>query len=357
MYAFFQKHLKNPGNPGDETTRSLTKEEIQVTATGQLFTSPGGETVFTLNRKESEKLEVRLDSLRSDQGRFLPAVLKSAKKLSGYKDPSESGEPVFSGRYKKDGYVIEKYFIKGEGNYVLPYLLMIPARSRGTAVIYLHPSGKSTEASEGGEMEWFARQGFTVLAPDMVGAGETGPGVFQGDAYIEGGSHNLWYASMLIGRSIVGIRAADVVMFTRLLKKREGIKDIFEVARKEMAPVALLAAAFEPSVSRIALIEPYSSYLSLVINRFYVSSFIPGVVPGALREFDLPDIAASLAPRSLLMAGVTDGDGKTDDTAAINKDLSVIRNAYKAQNAISNLNIIPLPSDKSPGAIFSAWIK
>ncbi len=357
MYTFFQKHLKNPGNPKDEPTRSLTKEEIQVTATGQISTSLGGETVFTLNRKESEKLEVKLDSLRADPGKFLPAVLKSAKKLSGYKDPSESGEPVFSGRYRKEGYVIEKYFIKGEGNYVLPYLLMIPDRSRGTAVIYLHPSGKSAEAAEGGEMEWFARQGFTVLAPDMVGVGETGPGVFQGDAYIEGGSHNLWYASMLIGRSIVGIRAADVVMFTRLLKKREGIRDIFEVARKEMAPVALFAAAFEPSVSRIALIGPYSSYLSIVRNRFYASSFIPGVIPGALREFDLPDIAASLAPRSLLMAGVTDGNGKTGDTAAINKDLSVIRNAYKVQNAVSKLNIIPLPSDKSPDAIFSVWIK
>ena len=357
MYAFFQKHLKNPGNSKDEPTRNFSREEMQVTPSGQISTSLGGETVFTLNRKESDKLAARLDSLRTDPVKYIPAALKSARKLSGYKDPADIGDPVFSGRYRKEGYVIEKYFIKGEGNYIIPYLLMVPTQPRGKAVIYLHPSGKSAAASAGGEMEWFVKQGFTVLAPDMVGTGETGPGVFQGDAYIEGGSHNLWYASMLIGRSIVGIRAADVVMLTRMLKKSGTIKEICVVSEKEMAPVAVYAAAFETSISRIALIGPYSSYLSIVRNRFYASSFIPGAVPGALREFDLPDIAASLAPRSLLMAGVTDGYGKTNDTAAINEDLALIRKAYKAQDAVNSLMIMPLPQDKSPEAIFSGWIK
>jgi hypothetical protein len=357
MYAFFQKHLKNPGNPKDEPTVNLTKEEMQVTSSGQVSTSLGGETVFSLNRRESDKQVARLDSLRSDPVRYMPVVLKSARNLSGYKEPNFIGEPVFSGRYRRDGYVVEKYFIKGEGNYVVPYLLFVPSQPSGKAVIYLHPSGKSVEASAGGEMEWFVRKGFTVLAPDMVGTGETGPGVFQGDAYIEGGSHNLWYASMLIGRSIAGIRAADVVMLARLLRKSGTVKEIYEVALKEMAPVALYAAAFEPAISRVALIGPYSSYQSIVRNRFYASSFIPGVVPGALREFDLPDIAASLAPRSLLMAGVTDGDGKSDNAEAIDKDLAVIRNVYKMQNATNMLNIIPLQSGNSLNAIFSDWIK
>jgi hypothetical protein len=357
MYAFFQKYLKNPGNPMDEPAKILTTEEMQVTSTGQVSTSLGGETVFTLNSRESDKLAEKLDSLRSDPGKYIPLVLKSARNLAGYKEPGNVSEPVFSGRYRREGYVIEKYFIKGEGNYVIPYLLMVPSQAGDKAVIYLHPDGKIAEAASGGEMEWFVNHGFTVLAPDLVGTGETGPGVFQGDAYIEGGSHNLWYASMLIGRSIVGIRAADVVMLTRLLKKRGTIREIYEVSRKEMAPVALYAAAFEHSISRIALIEPYSSYLSIVRNRFYSSSFIPGVVPGALKEFDLPDVAASLAPRILLMAGVTDGNGKTEDTKAIDKDLAIIRNVYKMQNATDKLNIIPLPSDKSPEAIFSEWIK
>ena len=356
MYAFFQKHLNNPGSPKDEPTRNLSTEEMQVTATGQVSTSLGGETVFTLNRKETDKLAEKLQSSRISSESFIPDAVNAAKKLSGYIEPADSDEPVFSGRYRKDGYVIEKFFIKGEGNYIIPYLLMIPSDNSAKALIYLHPSGKSAEASVGGEMEWFVKHGFTVLAPDVVGVGEMGPGVFQGDAYIEGGSHNLWYASMLIGRSIAGIRASDVVKLAHLLRKRE-INEIYAVARKEMAPVILYAAAFDNSISRIALIEPYSSYLSIVRNRFYSSSFIPGVVPGALKAYDLPDIEASFAPGKLLMAGVTDGYGKISDTAGINNDLEIVRNGYKKKNAEENLLIMPLPHDKSYEALFLDWIQ
>jgi len=87
--------FKNPGNPDDKPTRSLTVEEMQVTTTGQVSTSLGGETVFTLNREESDKLAAKLDSLRTDQVKFIPGVLNSARNLSGYKDPSEVNEPVF----------------------------------------------------------------------------------------------------------------------------------------------------------------------------------------------------------------------------------------------------------------------
>jgi hypothetical protein len=357
MYAFFQKYLQNPGNPDDEAVKILTPEEMQVTKTGQVFTSLGGETVFSLNRKEAEKLVSKLHSSRNNPEKHTGEVLNSAKKLSGYQNPSEIDEPVFTGRYQKNGYVIEKYFIKGEGNYVIPYLLMIPSSPGSRALIYLHPSGKSAAASEGGEMEWFVRHGFTVLAPDMIGIGEMGPGVFQGDAYIEGGSHNLWYASMLIGRSIAGIRAGDVVKLTHLLKKNTFIEEVFGVSRKEMAPVLLLAAAFEPAITRIALIEPYSSYQSIVINRFYNSSFIPGVVAGALKAYDLPDIEASLAPRQLMIAGVTDGYGKITDTANINEDLAIVRSAYERKKADENLIIISLAHYDNPDAVFLDWIK
>jgi hypothetical protein len=357
MYAFFQKQLRNPGNSDDDEVKIMTAEEMQVTGTGQVSTSLGGETVFSLNRKEAETLTRKLQSSRNNPEKHTGEVLSSAKKLSGYQDPSEIDEPVFTGRYQKEGYVIEKYFVKGEGNYVIPYLLMIPSSPGKRALIYLNPSGKSAEASEGGEMEWFVKYGFTVLAPDMIGIGELGPGIFQGDAYIEGGSHNLWYASMLIGRSIVGIRAGDVVKLTHLLKKNTDIEEVFGVSRKEMAPVLLHAAVFEPAITRIALIEPYSSYQSIVINRFYNSSFIPGVVPGALTAYDLPDLAASLAPRNLMMAGVTDGFGKITDTASINEDIDIIRNVYKRKNAVGHLMIKTLSQYDNPDAVFSDWIK
>ncbi len=355
MYAFFRKNLRNPGSSSDEPVRILTKDEMMVTETGQLATSLGGETVFTLNRKEARGLEEKLKALRADRD---PAeIINAARKLSGFADPPAGDEPVFSGRFRKDGYVVEKYFIKGEGDYIIPYLLLKPGTNSKKALLYLHPSGKEAESGEGGEMEWFVKQGFTVLAPDIIGVGETGPGVFQGDAYIEGGSHNLWYASMLIGRSIVGIRASDVVRLARLLEKITGASGVYGVARKEMGPVLLHAAAFEGSISHIALVEPYSSYMSIVMNHFYQSSFIPGVVPGALKEYDLPDLAGCLAPRPLLIAGATDGNGKRADETAINDDIGVIRKAYESRKGTGQLLIRTLDAYNNDDATFADWIK
>jgi hypothetical protein len=330
---------------------------MQVTSTGQVATSLGGETVFSLNRKETEKLVTNLQYSENDLTKYLSGVLIAAKKLSGYREPDRFNEPVSTGSVPRESYVVEKYFVKGEGDYIIPYLLMIPDRPNNKALIYLHPTGKSAEASVGGEMEWFVRNGFTVLAPDLIGIGEMGPGDFHGDSYIEGVSYNLWFASMLIGRSIVGIRAGDVVRLARLLKITKGINEVYGFARKEMTPVLLHAAAFDSAIARIALIEPYSSYRSIVMNRFYDPEFVHSTVPGALTAYDLPDLAASLAPRKLLIAGVTDGIGKNTDSADINLDLAIIKTAYQNKKADGQLNIANLKPGEKPYDRYLEWIK
>jgi hypothetical protein len=357
MYSFFQKHLNNPGDPRDLTVSLLTKDELRVTASGQVSVSLGGETVHSLNRKEAIKIISRRDSLLNKNDSYLGIILNSARKLSGYIDPPGNEKPVFSGRFSKQGYSIEKYFVKGEGDYVIPYLLLTPYRQNGKAVIYLNPAGKSAEVMEGGDMEWLVKQGFIVLAPDLIGMGETGPGIFQGDAFIEGESHNLWYASIVIGRSIAGIRAADVVKLSRLLKETSSVKEIYGVAKKELSTVLLHAAAFESSISQIALIEPLSSYRSLVMSRFYKSAFISGVVPGALEDYDLPGLAGTIAPRKLLIAGATDGKGKYEDSNLINEDLNYLQTIYSQKNAENQLSIVELKSDWTFQGLLNDWIK
>lgn len=345
MYAFFQEHLDHPGDPSDEEVQLLEAEELQVTATGQLSTSLKGETVFSLNKKEAEKRMDRLRASRADLPGYLAGMLESAKTLSGFRNPAAApgrapaAAPVFTGRIQRDGYTVEKYFMKGEGDYMIPYLLMKPEKPAGRALIYLHPSGKTAASDEGGEMEWFVRNGFTVLAPDLIGTGEMGPGVFRGDSYIDRFSYNTWFASMLVGRSVVGIRAGDVVRLADLLKRRHATEEIYGLAREQMAPVLLHAAAFDADITGIALIGPYSSYRSIVMNKEYDPTFLHGTVPGSVGNYDLPDLAASLAPRKLLLFHSTDGRGTyTED---LTEDLSVIKAAYRYRKAGEQLQVIP----------------
>jgi hypothetical protein len=357
MYAFFQKYLDNPGSSKDEEIDPLNDDELRVITATRDSAAYKAETVFSINRKESEiQLEI-LDASRQELKTILKSGINSARTLSGYQDPSECQEPVFTGRIKRDGYVIEKYFEPGGSGYVIPYLLMLPDKPNGKGLIYLHPSGKSAEAFPGGEMEWFVRLGFKVLSPDLVGIGEMGPGNFQGDSYIDGISYNIWFASMLVGRSIVGIRAADVVRLSHLLEKIHAVNTVYGIALQEMTPVLQHASAFDTVISRIALIDPLSSYRSIVMNRFYKPGLIHSAVPGSLSAYDLQDLAGSLAPRRLLMINPTDNMGKTIDEEGSNKDSGTIRQAFHLAGADNQLNIVFNKSADKRKDYLMQWLK
>lgn len=339
-YAFFEKYLNNPGDTSDVEIQPLSAEELHSTSTGQLSTSIKGQTTFSLNKSDAEKRLEKLYAARKNMPGYLLNAISSAKELSGYQQPKEISEPMFVGRIQRDGYVIEKYLLKGEGNYMIPYLLLKPETSAHKALIYLNPLGKSADSDTGGEMEFFVKSGFTVLSPDIIGTGEMGPGDFHGDSYIDSVSYNLWFAAILIKRSIVGIQAADVVRLTMLLKKNKNIKEIDALAKKELTPVLLHAASFDKDIRKIALVDPYSSYRSIVMNQNYDPQFIQSTVAGSIGKYDLPDLAASLAPRKLLIAGTTDGTGNPSDTSGTDQDLSVIKEAYN-KTGIGQLQITP----------------
>jgi hypothetical protein len=73
-----------------------------------------------------------------------------------------------------------------------------------------------------------------------------------------------------------------------------------------------------------------------------------------LESYDLPDLAASLAPRVLMLVNVVDGTGAADDREKIDKDLSVIRNAYRDKNLSGSL-IIEKGEDLNQ--FLKRWIK
>ena len=57
---------------------------------------------------------------------------------------------------------------------------------------------------------------------------------------------------------------------------------------------------------RVGLTGTLISYAAVVENEYYTHS-PSGFVPGALRDFDLPELAAVLAPRRLLLVNPVDG--------------------------------------------------
>ena len=73
---------------------------------------------------------------------------------------------------------------------------------------------------------------------------------------------------------------------------------------------ALFAAALEPEIDRLYLAGGLVSFQSIVDTEDYDHPF-GNFVPNLLLHTDLPELAASLAPRRVVIAGAVDGAGKT----------------------------------------------
>jgi cephalosporin-C deacetylase-like acetyl esterase len=337
MYGFFQKHLNLPGSAKELPITLLTEKELQKTSTGQIASSFATyETVFSLNKKQAEPLINKLTLARGSLKQRVTSVVAKAKEVSGFRAPVDRPNPVFTGRIQKEGYVIERYFIKGEGAYPVPYLLFVPKVKNGKTVIYVHPEGKAKEAS--GEIEKIVNSGFSVLAPDLLGVGEL-TSAHTGDAMIGGVSYNVWFTSALTGRSIVGTQASDLIRLISVIKQRNAAEEVWGVAYGSMGPSLLHAAAFDARLAKVAVSGMYNSYQAVVENERYQPSYVYSMVAGALKFYDLQDLAAAIAPRVLLLDRMVSTNGSLLQTPEVKGSYQVAIAAYSDKKAGQALTI------------------
>ncbi|MBD3373498.1 xylan esterase [candidate division KSB1 bacterium] len=335
-YAFFQKHLDLPGNVTEENVDILSPEELTVTATGQILTSIGGKTLFDINRQIAEPLIMKLVASRTSPDTHLAHARERATELSGYAVPEKQVETVFRGQYQRDEYVVQMVALHGEGDYVIPLLLMVPdKKGPHPAMLYLDPRGKEAEAMPGGELEKWVKEGFIVVAPDLIGIGETAKEQTYPGQY--------GYNAVLIGQSIVGIHAGDIQRGVNLLKNRSDVLNgqIHALAHGELCPALLHAAAFENDFQSVTLVDPLISYSELVSHKLYQSSqsFNWGVA-GALTAYDLPDLMALVAPAKLSLINARDAMNQQALTELLSRELDFPRGVYAAKNAASDFKVV-----------------
>ena len=358
MYAFFQKHFNLSGSPAEEKTDLPTVEELTVTPTGQIATYKDGKMIFDLNKAESQKLIQNLEQSRKNIAEHLKKVKIKAKKISGFKTPFMDNKGTFmNGKYQRNGYTVQLDAIAGEnGDYAIPILLFKPDDNlEHPAVVYLHSEGKVTDAEPGGEIEKLVKKGYIVAAPDVLGVGET--------KHTAGRGHQLGYTAVLIGRSMIGIQAGDIIRVVNYLKNRNDVNPlkIGAVAFNEMCPALIHAAAFDSSINNISLIGSLISYQSVAMNRFYRIGVTkrPGSddywhpfeidftwgVASVLTAYDLPDLMGCIAPRKIVLADSRDPMLEAASTEMIDKELEFPRSVYSSVQARGNLRILKKMDD------------
>ncbi len=141
-YSWMSKWLKGAEDDGVEPKFPLaTETELQCTDTGQVSTSLGGESVFTLNQKRAAQLRAASPASRQ--------VLEAAWKLSGYQ-PIAGAPPVTGyGTLRKKGYRIEKFVFESEPGIGIPAVLAIPEGGSGKRQAVIYVDGRGHCAGDG----------------------------------------------------------------------------------------------------------------------------------------------------------------------------------------------------------------
>jgi hypothetical protein len=126
------------------------------------------------------------------------------------------------------------------------------------------------------------------------------------------------WASLILGRPLLGQRASDIMALAAGLGKHPALSGqrVVVAARGKLTVPAMFAAALDKNIGELYLAGGLVSFRSIVDTEDYDCSFA-NFVPNLLRHTDLPDVAASLAPRPVTLAGTVDASGSAMASAAV----------------------------------------
>jgi dienelactone hydrolase len=269
----------------------LDGKESQCAPDGRVMALPGARSTYDFNVDyENQLAPARLAAWAAQDK---TALLARVRSLAGVRKLSELPKPKIEPleTIARTGYTIEKLVIRPEDGIALPALWFSPAESKPHGVVlYVHHQGKAADAAPGGPIEQLVRAGNAVLAVDLRGAGQT-QSPSAGPHYTP--EYQDAVIAYLLGRSYVGMRAEDVLTCARYAAERVGGR-VELIAVGNVGIAALHAAALEPTLFAKVRVSQMLISWSTILHERASKNQMPNVVHGALKHYDLPELATAL---------------------------------------------------------------
>ncbi len=361
--AWFDRWLKD--QEGEIHEPPITAEPdavLECTKTGLVTTSLGGKRVADFNRAEAGRLLAELQEARRDPG-FRGALESRVHEKLALREAVAEAHAKKMGESTVAGLTVEKLLLESARGIMVPVRVISPSGQSGElpAVLYLRDrTGKDDSV---GLVESLAHQGRRVAVADVRGFGETmsprnvpEKGVTYFDPR-DGMDADFTYASFFLGRPLLGMRVADALAVLRYLRSRDDVDAarIGIVGRGWAAMVALFSAGVDPQISWAGLAEIPASYAEIASAKLY-NQPVSLMLPGALQDFDLQDVLASLAPRPLLVVNPTDAMVRKLTREAAAKAYEPVRAAYRYSRALQAFEAVVVPIDADLDGVLEKWI-
>jgi cephalosporin-C deacetylase-like acetyl esterase len=319
-YAWFNRWFDMKSVDDDETSQAVEPDAtLFVTSTGFVTTSFGGETALSMTRKMAE--EITTPSTLS------PADVRS--RIRSVLGVEESRTAALASRVlariKKPGYRAEQFEFTSDREIRTPGWLLTPdnAGPSTPTVLYIGDAAAWSSVAEDAFADRLcAKGGCRVAVIDVRGRGDCAiayppRGRFYFPTRITDEAYLTWFTLML-GRPLLGGQVYDALRALDYLRSRSDVGDVVSLLGDgSHGVIALYAAALDERVRRVAVRRTVTDYRSLAVAERYTQPF--GIYAyGLLREFDLPDVARAVGPRSVLVLDPVSPRGEAADAAATN---------------------------------------
>lgn len=278
----------------------LSAEELQCTPHGRTMLLKGARSVYDLNIDYEKELAQQRQQLWKNKPK--EKLREQVRKVTGIRRWQDLPKPKVEkvANLKRKGYHIEKLILQPKKGIYLPALQFVPNNPPTGVVLYVNEKGKQLQAQPGGDLENLVKQGKLVLAVDLRGMGETQQTGQRKFDLLFGSDWKDTFTAYLLGRSYVQMRAEDILIcagyLTDQLPARVS-KKLELIAVGNVGVPALHAAALEPhKFQKIKISETLISW-SDVIHRRLTKNQLVNTVHGALKTYDLPDLAVLLGDK------------------------------------------------------------
>jgi dienelactone hydrolase len=349
--------------------------ELKRTAMHEFAFQMGKEQLGAARRRRSaltprQRIEALRNELKPVLGDIEPAVSPQAESL--WKRQLSSAE-------------VEAISLRVEDGIQVPALLIKPSASEKPPVVVAVAQGGKDRflSNRREEIATLTRAGIAICLPDLRASGETAPSVERGDG---GPFYDLAEKEFDLGRSLLGSRLKDLRTVLVYLRSRtdvdatrlalwgdsfaafnpenlwldelefEGGPQIQQPVEPMGAHVALLAALFDDGVRAVVARGGLAGYLLVLENPF---TYIPieDVLLGVLKAGDIADVAATLAPKPLLLEGFVNGRNILLDESGLEHILEPARQAYRNARAADRLTVRTQQQDAAAWLVSALKVK
>lgn len=319
-YAWLNQWLDQEREGADEPTLVVeTVADLNCTATGLAVRDLDGQTGQTLNARVADRLRppraipesrAALDPTRAE-------LRTAVARRIGLNVPDVRATPSVTsrGRVERPDFTAEKLLLQSDAQIQLPALLLRPAKPRSAAPLVLHAAelGKPTDPLRACLPVELVRAGYTVLSVDVRGAGETDPRDRAKLAPLERyDAAQFQFDSSAVqcaafGTTLLALQSFDLIRALDYVSSRPDLASgrVVLVGEGLGGVWSLVVAATDHRAAGVIAVGLVPSY-KLIVGAQYYAARDYFWVPGALADFDLPELAGLIAPRPAVLIDPVD---------------------------------------------------